>query len=59
MIPNEFVASLALTNLGIVNFNSNVGKFKIEAIYGPSVYSDILEKVFSVCTINSLIIKSL
>lgn len=53
MIPNEFVASLALTNLGIVNFNSNVGKFKIEAIYGPSVYSDILEKVFSVCTFNN------
>jgi len=52
MIPDDMVASLALTNLGLVKFDSEIGHFKIDAVYGPSVYVDILEKIFSVCTIN-------
>lgn len=49
------IAGIAITNLGrLKEINSNFKKYQLLEIYGPSVYSDLLEKVVSVLTYNDI-----
>ena len=42
----------SITNVGRVNIPENYGKYILEAVYGPFLYSDVNEKVVGVITIS-------
>lgn len=42
----------ALTNVGRFDIPTTYGPFRLEAVYGPSVYSDVEEKVVGVITVG-------
>ena len=45
-------AGLSITNLGILNIPFQYGDLSLESLYGPSVYSDLIEKILGVNTIR-------
>ncbi len=45
-------ASLVITNLGRLDFPVDYGPWRLEAMYGPYVYSDTIEKYLGVMTVN-------
>ena len=47
------IAGVAVTNLGKLNIPTIYGEYELKEIYGPSVYTEILEKVIGVTTINN------
>jgi NRPS condensation-like uncharacterized protein len=49
---NDIIADLSITNIGKLDFPAKVGDFSIEALYGPSVYSDILNCIVGVTTLG-------
>jgi len=48
----KIVAGCSLTNIGVVDIPRQYGKFTLNAIFGPSVFSEILQKIFSACTFD-------
>lgn len=52
MGAHNFIADLSITNIGKLNFPANYGNLSIEALYGPSVYSDLLNFIVGVATIG-------
>jgi len=46
------IAGIAITNLGKKTLEKKNGQLELESIFGPSVYTDIIEKVISVITLN-------
>lgn len=46
------IAGIAVTNLGKKTLEKEYGQLELESIFGPSVYTDIIEKVISVLTLN-------
>ena len=50
---NDLIADLSITNIGKLDFPVKVGEFSIEALYGPSVYSDVLNCIVGVTTLGS------
>jgi NRPS condensation-like uncharacterized protein len=53
MGANDLIADLSITNLGKLNFPTKYGKFSLDALYGPSVFCDILETIVGVSTIGN------
>jgi hypothetical protein len=45
-------AGLSITNLGKLDIPIHYGDLKLESLYGPSVYTDLIEKILGVNTIN-------
>jgi hypothetical protein len=58
-IANPPMVGTALTNLGVDKLPTEYPPYRIEAIYGPSVYSEILEKVVSAVTVNGSLFMTL
>lgn len=52
MGSNDVVADLSITNIGNLNFPTDFNGLSIEALYGPSVYSDILNFIVGVATLG-------
>ncbi len=50
---NDLIADLSITNIGKLNFPVKFGDLNLRAIYGPSVYSDLLNCIVGVVTINN------
>lgn len=51
---NQKIAGTAITNLGKLELENSINnKYQLLEIYGPSVYSELLEKVVSVLTFNN------
>lgn len=48
----EVNTSLVVTNLGRLGFSADYGPLSLEALYGPYVYSDTIEKYLGVITVN-------
>ncbi len=46
------IAGVAVTNLGNLKIPTSYGRLEIKGIFGPSVYTEILEKVVGAATIN-------
>jgi len=45
----------SITNVGKVNIPSVYGRFRLDKVYGPAVYSDVNEKLIGVITIDDRI----
>ncbi len=46
-------STLGITNLGAVKIPETYGHLKIDAIYGPCVFTDLAEKLVGITTINN------
>lgn len=49
---NQTSYGFSITNVGRVNIATEFGPRKIEAVYGPVIYSDVNEKVVGVTTVS-------
>ena len=49
---HEVTYGYAITNVGRFDIPTVYGPLKLEAVYGPSVYSDVDEKVVGVITVG-------
>jgi NRPS condensation-like uncharacterized protein len=52
---NRITYGYAITNVGRINIPSVYGPLLLDAVYGPSVYSDVDEKIVGVITIGDRI----
>ncbi|MCP4136978.1 MAG: hypothetical protein GY754_38780, partial [bacterium] len=49
---NKISFGYSITNVGRVNINTEYGNRKLEAVYGPLLYSDVNEKVVGITTVG-------
>lgn len=52
MILNSMIAGLAITNLGKLSFPRSFGNLELVGIFGPSVHSELLQKIIGTCTFD-------
>jgi NRPS condensation-like uncharacterized protein len=45
----------SITNVGRVNIDTEYGRRKLEAVYGPLLYSDVNEKVVGITTVGGIL----
>lgn len=49
---NELIANFSITNIGKLEIPADYGNYSLEALYGPSVFSDLIEMVVGVSTVG-------
>jgi len=52
---NKLRYGYSITNVGKINIPSDYGQLRLDTVYGPSVYSDVNEKLIGVITIGDRI----